>query len=263
LNFTSNGTNGASHSISLTGTGGVSCTAGRQIYAYTGANQNIVVPAGCATATIKAWGAGGASRSSGSGGGGGFAQRTVTNLTPGAALLVMVGGASGAYGGGGVGDFSSGGGLSGVFKGSKTQANALVIAGGGGGGYSDSSGDYGGHGGAGGGLSGASGTPLGWPYPQSSGGSQTAGGDDPDYSCKGQALQGGGSTGTISGGGGGYWGGGCTSASRGGGGGSGYAPGGTLTAGSGCNVANSGDADYVAGVGNCTQNGRVVIQWGP
>lgn len=283
LNFTSNGTSGPTHSIALTGTGGSSCAAGKQIYAYTGADQVIQVPAGCTTATIKAWGAGGRGGNSinapTAGGGGGFAQRTVSALAPNASLLVVVGqGASGVaatYGGGGAGLTGSsysggaGGGLSGVFLGSKSQANALAISGGGGGGFNA-------YAGAGGGSSGATGGPVYSIYNltmyPAGGGTPSAGGvgggGSGVYGAAGTPLQGGAATNYEgSGGGGGYWGGG-GAVDQAGGGGSGYAPGGTLTAGSGCNVANSADSDYASGIGNggCAantsgQNGRVVIIW--
>lgn len=285
LNFTSNGTNGPTHSIALTGTGGASCTAGKQVFSYTGADRVIQVPGGCSMATIKAWGAGGRAGTpnvdSGlatRGGGGGFAQRTLSNLAAGATLVVVVGqgGASSAatYGGGGGGNYSysaAGGGLSGVFSSSKSQANAILIAGGGGGGMNNT-------GGYGGGVQGGSPQTFGAPYYDGifyywggKGGTQTAGGQGGGMEAPGAwpggALVGG--AGWTGGGGGGYWGGG-GSEGQAGGGGSGYAPGGTLIAGSGCAVANSSDPDYGAGIGNggCSQNtpgqnGRVVIQWGP
>jgi hypothetical protein len=275
LNFTTNGTNGGAHSIALSGTGGASCTAGKQVYSYTGYDQVATVPAGCSTATIKAWGAGGGvgTYAAVCSGAGGFAQRTVTGLTTGDNLVVMVGrggtGYSASYGGGGAGALSgsayggSGGGLSGVFVGSKSQTNALVIAGGGGGTYLSTVG------GAGGGASGLDAKGMG--------GTQTAGGAPGTIpltgggGVAGSALQGGYGTkylgGGGTGGGGGYFGGG-GAGWYGGGGGSGYAPGGTLITGSGATVANSSDSDYTSGIGNgaCAktasgQNGRVVLIW--
>jgi hypothetical protein len=272
LNFTTNGTNGGAHSIALAGTGGSNCTAPKQVFSYTGADQYTSVPAGCSTATIKAWGAGawGSGSSSSSpvytGGAGGFAQRTVGGLSAGSQITVVVGQTRGSiYGGGGAmasGDASKdsgsdGAGFAGVFYGAKSQANALAIAGGGGGAKVGQSG------GAGGGLAGVS--------AGGGGGTQTSGGAGWGTGVAGSALQGGAGDPLdqdlgASGGGGGYWGGG--GAYGGAGGGSGYAPGGTLIAGSGCSVANSGDPDYVAGVGNggCAnrtagQPGRVVIIW--
>lgn len=277
LNFSSNGTNGPTHSISLAGAGGAACTAGKVAYSYTGADQFITVPAGCTTATIKAWGAGGGS-SAFSGGAGGFSQRTVTGLQPSVQLLIIVGGGGvtassspvpGGYGGGGTGHGTglyksgTGGGLSGVFLGAASQASAIAVAGGGGGGYSAA-------GGAGGGAAGVAGSSyLG--NIGGGGGTQTAGGaiGNQGNASPGGPLQGGNGTAIYSsGGGGGYWGGGGAGYAPGGGG-SGYAPGGgSLIAGSGCTVANSADGDYISGIGNggCSantpgQNGLVVIQW--
>jgi hypothetical protein len=275
LNFNSNGTNGGAHSIALSGAGGASCAAPKQVFLYTGADQYTSVPAGCSTATIKAWGAGGKATSSTNsrGGGGGFAQRTVGGLSAGSSLTVVIGqgalGISPTYGGGGAGADGSassdtggaGGGLSGVFSGAKSQATALAIAGGGGGAWKSNGG------GAGGGLTGVAGTSGG------GGGTQTAGGAGHTGGEAGSALKGGMADPGLmedggGGGGAGYWGGGGSTSFGGGGGGSGFAPGGTLTAGSGCSVANSGDSDYVTGIGNggCStsasgQNGRVVIIW--
>lgn len=285
LRFSSNGTNGPNHVIPLSGTGASACAGGKVAYSYIANFQNITVPAGCTSAIVKVWGAGGASGSRGLGGGGGFAQRTVTGLTPGSGLVVQVGGGGplaqgvSAFGGGGVayssysenGAGAGGGGLTGVFRSPYSAANALVIAGGGGGGGSGVC-----VGAAGGGSSGASGAVAA----DGRGGTQSTGGPAGGgcfYGCpsQGGGLAGGWTESYESGGGGGGWfggGGGGNQEGSGyggcGGGGSGYAPGGTLTAGSGCNVANSGDPDYAAslGRGGCTpgvggQNGRIVIQW--
>lgn len=284
LNFSSNGTNGPTHSIALAGTGGSACAAGTQVYSYTGVDQVIQVPSGCSTATIKAWGAGGraGSYTNPVGGGGGFAQRVVTSLTAGSNLVVVVGqGATSlaaTYGGGGAGGQwcivgctvgGAGGGLSGVFLGTKAHVNSLVIAGGGGG-STGSDGGAPGNGGAGGGSAGlAGGNYSATAYTGAGGGTSSAGGAAGGglsyWGTAGGALQGG--AGLTNGGGGGYWGGGGAYYS-GAGGGSGYAPGGILIAGNGCTVANFSDSDYVAGIGNggCTkntsgQNGRVVIIW--
>lgn len=280
LAFTSNGANGPRHTISLSGTGGASCVAGKQVFSYTGGDQFVQVPAGCTGALVKAWGAGGRAaapyldtQQPTRGGGGGFAQRALTNLAAGTTLTVVVGqGATSnaaTYGGGASGGYAGGGGLSGVFSGSKTQANAILIAGGGGGGVNNM-------GGAGGGQAGGSPADVAafyydgiFIFQGGKGGTQTAGGsgggmEGPGASPGGVLV---GGTGNGSGGGGGYWGGG-GSDDQAGGGGSGYAPGGTLIAGSGCAVANSRDVDYITGVGKggCTTNtsggnGRVVIQW--
>ena len=82
---------------------------------------------------IKAWGAGGGGAHTygynGAGCGGGFVQCDVA-ATPGESLIVKVGagGSGGALGG-------LGGGLTGVFRTSVTQGNALAVAGSGGGGF--------------------------------------------------------------------------------------------------------------------------------
>lgn len=274
---------------------------GPQAYAYTGADQAVSVPAGCTTATIKAWGAGGGGGSNywdnlSYGGGGGFASRTLS-VTPGNTLKVVVGAKAGtnksAYGGGGLSAYASsmggaGGGMSGVFLSTVTQANALVVAGGGGGGGaqgSDTLLTVSLPAGAGGDTTAAAEQYANYDYYFTNGGSATSiVGGTPlrpgSYSGgAGTALRGG-AFGTLGGGsgGGGYWGGGAGGGYKGGsisyygggggGGGSNYAPGGTVIAGSGCAVANSADADYVAGVGNggCAdltsgQAGRVVITW--
>ena len=272
------------------------CPTTATVFAYTGTTQSISVPAGCTTATIKAWGAGGGSGYLGFGGGGGFASK-VTSVTPGTQLAVEVGkggttynvttGATHGYGG-------SGGGLSGVFAGSVSQANAIVVAGGGGGGGSQPHG-----------IS----VPV--PPPAAAGCTSTAGGGTAPYfggssyaigfnasavaagagngsagraGSSGNGLLGGSAYASLNqwggagGGGDGYFGGGGggimytsgTNYVSGGPGGSGscYAPGGTVVAGSGAFVANSTDSDYASGVGNSTdvyqetaQHGRVVIRW--
>lgn len=236
------------------------CSGGKQVFEATGGDQFVTVPAGCSIATVKAWGAGGGTgNNSLSAGGGGFAQRNI-GTTPGETILVVVGkGGTSAlspasYGYGGKGGVSgnvgaNGGGLSGVFRGTASRANALVIAGGGGGAST-----YAG-GGAGGGSAGQSGGYGAAGGTQSAGGAVELTGD----SNATDAYYGGG--------GGGYFGGGIAYLS-GGGGGSGYAPGGVLTTGSGRLVANSSDADYVAGRGNggigsyqIGQDGVVVIIW--
>lgn len=116
------------------------CT-GKTVFVYNGASQNLTVPAGCTTITVKAWGGGGGggasapynwynwggSFTSAPGGGGGFAQATLT-VTPGAVLTVIVGGGGegghidsgpattgaggggGYFGGGGTSGFGGGGG---------------------------------------------------------------------------------------------------------------------------------------------------------
>jgi hypothetical protein len=107
------------------------------------------------------------------------------------------------------------GGLTGIFSSSISQANSIMIAGGGGIG-TDYIGSYGGNGGAGGGSSGQDGTGNG--LQNGKGGTQIAGGSPAVYNSQkaGSALQ-------VNGGdgGAGYWGGGAQNAA-GSGGGSGY-----------------------------------------
>jgi|GEM_PF-1366818 len=280
------------------------CTPGKQSFTYVSGPVAFTVPAGCATLTVKAWGAGGGSGgepgyTDSNGGAGGYAEGTFS-ATPGELLLVWVGGGGlpgvenigpyRAFGGGGRSVGSSnwagggaGGGLSGVFRGGPTQADALVIAGGGGGGISANGSDA--PGGAGGGAAGVDGG-------ERSAGQGGGGGDDPagqpgaaggNGGSPGQAICGGaGHPDYIGGaGGGGYWGGGgggwTGSQGGGGGGGSGYLASGvtgTLSAGSGTTPPNTGDADYQSGVGegalaNIGDSGRqgnsglVVISWAP
>jgi hypothetical protein len=221
---------------------------------------------------VKMWGAGGACGFSlseditsvdrqGPGGGGGYAyavinlstansyifrvgQGGIRTITTDAGATYLAGGIQTANGG------TQGGGYSGIFKNSVTQANALLMAGGGGGGGDTSY--TAGPAGAGGGASG-----LDWwesaPGGQGGGGgSQSAGGYASSYnSCTaGIALTGGkGSNNqrSLGGGGGGYFGGGGGNVG-GGGGGSGRigtdasVTSGTLTAGSGSTPGNSADA---------------------
>jgi len=212
------------------------------------------------------------------GGGGSYANGSVTNPTIGGNggqtigtytlvsgttyyLLVGAGGAFvkdyggqpavGAGGGGNVGTSGfggQGGGYTGLFSNSISQANAIMMAGGGGGGSWEVNPSTP-SGGAGGGLSGtngANGTPNPAPAPTTiggGGGTQTAGGSG-SASNPGLALQGGSSGGSDTngggGGGGGYYGGGGGSGDgngSGGGGGSGYLSpsvvSGTTTAGAG------------------------------
>jgi hypothetical protein len=157
--------------------------------------------------TLTAAGAGGATSISRSvsGGAGGLSQGTFTFLA-GQTYTLVVGAAGGGY--------------TGLFLGSASQANAIIIAGGGGGGANDPA-----VGGAGGGTTGGNSGNAG---PRGGfGGTQSAGGSGGGSS--GSALAGGsGSTSGGAAGGGGYFGGGggntfngCC-ADGGGGGGSGY-----------------------------------------
>ena len=127
----------------------------RVAFIPTGADQTWAVPAGITSIFVKMWGAGGGGGNSGGwvhgsrGGGGGHALGIIP-VTAGETLYIVVGvagqtnyagGQTARYGGGG-GMYNntdnryagSGGGYTGIFRTSITQANALMIAGGGGGG---------------------------------------------------------------------------------------------------------------------------------
>ena len=254
-----------------------SSTTYNQTYAYTGSDTTITLNNGdVVSGACKCWGAAGGqdSNSSGSnhyGGGGGFANSVLSFTSDGTNLILSVGqgGIKGQKGG----SAGNGGGYSGVFLGSKTHANTLIIAGGGGG-----AGDAGdGHGGTGGGFGtagqGGGGNP-GQGGTQSAGGARGNGGGSV-ASTAGSALtgghgganearqqsaayNGGGIQGQEpggymggGGGGGGYYGGG------GGGGGSSYYKSsgsyfsGTPSSAGGSTYLSGGkdDANYTAGVG--------------
>jgi hypothetical protein len=208
-----------------------------------------------------AWGGGGGGAGNsgyGAGGGGGAANGTMA-VTPSTAFAVVVGGGGSSQGpgagpgtapagGGGTAGSSGyggqGGGYSGIFSTSASQANARLIAGGGGGaGYDGSSAQ----GGPGGGTNGVAGTGGG----AGSGGTQSGSSGYP----AGTALQGGSPNtpdgGGGGGGGGGYYGGGAggngTPTDSSGGGGSGYfnssfVTSATLTAGSGTTPGDSSNS---------------------
>lgn len=219
------------------------------------------------SATVKLWG-GSPSSWYYSAGAGGAASGTLS-MVAGSTYIVRVGSTTG--GGTVNGDSRSrGGGYSGIFVTSETQANAKIIAGGGGGsGYDD--GGRGATGSAGGGdttvrAAGYGSTP-GYGASQSAGG---AGGTGTYNGGAGSALTGGtgGGLGSYTGGGGGsgYYGGGggglqSAWASGGGAGGTGYiggVTGGTNYTGSGTTPGNSGDA--VRGTaGSPGNDGRVYI----
>lgn len=215
-------------------------------------------------ATIYAWGGGGGggyTGGSGAGGGGGAATGTINLITFTSGVIVVGGGGASmgpgagpgpaVPGGGGLtgpaGYGGQGGGYTGLFVTSASQANAVLLAGGGGGGAWE--GPAGGAGGGSSGVAGGNGTDVG-----GGGGTQSAGGAGSNGSQSGTALQGGqptnGDTGGGGGGGGGYWGGGGgsnTSTGSGGGGGSGYVnatyvSSGVLTAGSGATPGDSANA---------------------
>jgi|SaaInlStandDraft_3_1057020.scaffolds.fasta_scaffold17042_2 hypothetical protein len=249
---------------------------------YTGSDTTIALANGdVVTGTAKAWGAGGGSDSSGKyGGSGGFVGGTLSFTSDGTDLIVSAGqgGPKGINGGAG----GTGGGYSGIFLGSKTHGNTILVgAGGGGAGDSMDGGDGGGTTGVTGEISGGGGGT------QSAGGSLGAGSSGHSQPTAGSALQGGlggadsdatshptaynggGRQGTEpggyvggGGGGGGYYGGagghaGTTGA--GGGGGSSYHNASyfssvTNSAGSGNNSGGAGQANYPSGVGTSGTN---------
>ena len=127
------------------------CTAANQVFTFTSVNQNVIVPANCTAATIKAWGAGGGGAGVAQGGGGGFSQATIGVLA-GETLIVQVAGGGTKY----IGDngAAGGGGASIV----KRSSIPLIIAAGGGGAGASYSGVGGGAGAPGGGLVGLTGS---------------------------------------------------------------------------------------------------------
>jgi hypothetical protein len=168
----------------------------------------IITPVTSTDTKIKMWGGGGASfKAAWKGGGGGFSSGSV-QLEAGIPyrIVTSMNGSNGIIGSGG---------LTGIFSSSISQANSIMIAGGGGIG-TDYIGSYGGNGGAGGGSSGQDGTGNG--LQNGKGGTQIAGGSPAVYNGvpAGSALQANGGDG-----GAGYWGGGAQNAA-GSGGGSGY-----------------------------------------
>jgi len=223
-------------------------------YTYDGTDDTITLNNGESIAgTIMVWGGGGGGDASGiAGGGGGFITGTFAYSSTGTDLIVSVGqgGPKGVKGGSGGG----GGGYSGLFLGSKTHGNTLIIAGGGGGGGDGYAG------GVGGGTTGGSTSTTGGGGTQSAGGAVSAGntvnGPQP---TAGSALQGGNggaeeagfhTASAFNGGGtggaepGGY--------QSGGGGGGGYYGGGGGQAG------NSGTVGYGGGGGSSYHNATYV-----
>jgi hypothetical protein len=228
--------------------GTVTQSGGYQYHTFT-SSSTLTITAGTGKVEMFAWGGGGGGGTVGGwgygspGGGGGAAYGKFT-LTPGSYPVVvggpgLVNGTTRAEGGGGPviggGDnryASAGGGYTGLFLSSVSQANAILIAGGGGGGGSSRAGP-GNSGGAGGGFNGQDGqsTYDGKEAFRGQGGTQlAAGGVISNSSDQQGALLGGRSTagsGYGGAGGGGYWGGSAGGYSEsntmsGGGGGSGF-----------------------------------------
>ena len=246
--------------LKLTARNATPINANRTAFFATGADQFWQVPPNVYYIYAKLWGAGGAGGNSGgwtrgSMGGGGGHSVGIIPVTPQEQLILVVGlagqtnyGSSQTprYGGGG-GLYNnsdnrycgSGGGYTGIFRTSISQANALLIAGVGGGGGSGSSRDYGNWGGAGGGTTGQAGncaydarSPAltGRPGTQSAGGTGGTGLGGNANAQNGAALTGGyggGNNAYGGAGGGGYYGGGGGAFDNannmaGGGGGSGF-----------------------------------------
>jgi hypothetical protein len=127
------------------------CTAANQVFTFTGGNQNVIVPAYCTAATIKAWGAGGGGAGVAQGGGGGFSQATIGVLAA-ETLIVQVAGGGSKY----IGDQGAGGG-GGASMVNRSSIPIIIAAGGGGAGASYM-GVGGGAGAPGGGLTGLAGS---------------------------------------------------------------------------------------------------------
>lgn len=232
------------------------------------ANDTLVIPSGCTSIRVKAWGGVGATFAA-AGGGGGFAQADIA-VTAGDSVLIRLGGVGG-----------DGGNYAGVFITSETFSNAMLIAGGGGAG-GDSDHFEGSAGGAGGGTTGdyggANTTRDGKGGTPSAGGAAGTGGGSYGAGTAGGQLTGGAggiksvplyeNEGRGGDGGNGYYGGGGGSGyahtssdgsdfGHGGGGGSSYTGGasGHATtnviniAGVGADSANTGDADYPGSTG--------------
>jgi hypothetical protein len=238
---------------------------GTQTFVYTGASQQLVVPAGVTQIVVDAYGADGGRGSIAAGGLGGRVQATIP-VTPGETLTITVGGAgldragvfgqAGGFNGGGAttGDGGSGGGMSDIRRGGAF----LLVAGAGGGAGAPGAG---GAGGAGGGLTGGNGVASGGGA--GLGGSQAAGGN-------GGAAGGLGSVGTAGASGtGGTGGTRALSQYGGGGGGAGYFGGGGAGGGTVAGGGGGGGSSYtIAGAtavsptqGVRVGNGEIVITW--
>lgn len=243
--------------------------AGQQDFAFTGGEQQFVVPAGVFSVHIAAFGAQGGDATNNVAvcmstdvpGLGGHAEGDLA-VTPGEVLSIFVGGAGGSgnapgfNGGGGscpeATTCGSGGGASDVRQAGNALANRVVVAGAGGG-AEWSCGPNGGAG-AGGGLDGGNGLNGDTPTADGLGGTQFAGGaggpGDPGDGTNGALGQGGAAEADSihgGGGGGGYFGGGGGGTDGHGGGGSSYLGG----------VSNG-----VTNAGVQSGNGSVSISWG-
>jgi hypothetical protein len=278
-----------------------------QTFNYTGSVQNWSLPGDMEYVSVYAWGAAGGGGtaggwSDGAPAGAGGAAEGLLDVSGLSTLAVVVGqGGNGApgqnishpatiFGGGGTKTDANdnryggtGGGLSGVFIGSFTHANSLLIAGGGGGGGSSRTSGNQSSGGAGGGTTGQDGSSYNAGR-HGYGGSQTSGGGGGvgagASGTAGSALQGGipanGTNFYGGGGGGGYYGGGGGAYEEeqnmgGGGGGSGYlhptrAVSGTLYAGDRTTTGNASNPWRPTNAGTASTsdgqdgwNGAVVV----
>lgn len=256
---------------------------GKLVFDYSGAAVTVTVPPLVSKMKIKAWGAGGGGTNQGGGyndyGGAGVYIEGWFAVTPGETLLVVVGeggrkGGPRTFGGGGkagsVGALNaSGGGLTGVFRGTVDLAHAIAIAAGGGGAANNINEAW--SAGEGGDAAGADARNNGYPQ-YGRGGTQTEGGYGANV---GEALQGGdGLTATGGGGGGGGkyggGGGGGGASEAAGGGGSSYRAGLTdglaITSANHYSPPNTADADYAAGIAagglvDQAGHGRAVLIW--
>jgi hypothetical protein len=234
-----------------------------ETFCYTGSDQTWTVPDALTSATVTAWGAQGGSVPAASGNGtvagglGGVASTTLTGLTTGEVLTIMVGGqggtgnpGAGGFNGGGAGgnteltgssnlETGGGGGASDIRLGGTTADDRVLVAGGGGGAGNACTPAQGcSNGGAGGGTNGQSATCACTPStdPPGGGATPTSGGTAGDLgggnATAGTSAQGGdgGVYAQITGGGGGgggLYGGGGGGPQQGGGGGSGLEPAGS------------------------------------
>lgn len=249
------------------------------------------------TAVVQMWGAGGArgynysftpssTSQQGNGGGGGHSN-AVVNFVAGESFKFRVGqggaratvsstGATYLAGGNGTTDDNGGtqgGGYTGIFKNTATQANAYLIAGGGGGGADSTLFSAGAAGGGDSGESSTAGSGQG-----GNGGTQSAGGTASQYNSatSGSALLGGVgqsvslTNASLGGGGGGYYGGGGGNVG-GGGGGSGYFTAnttilvgrtlaGSSNAAAVAALANSAGMGGSASQGNTGADGRIILE---
>jgi hypothetical protein len=272
-------------------------------YSHTGSDQTFSVPSGVSSITVKMWAAAGGGASGEGltepGGPGGYAE-AVISVTANTTLIVQVGSGGRAdtswgsktYPNGGRGSIRSGymagngGGRSGLFAGSVSAANALLIAGAGGGGSGNGGGNTGNgcHGGNGGGTNGLRGH-SGYISETENGATQTAGGGGHVYGGQlsgadaGDGTPYGSGVNQAGGGGDGWYGGGVVyNKHQGGGGGSAYCGAGTTSCvligtsiypearRSTTYPPNTGDSDYVSGVGRGNNsstggNGLVIISW--